>query len=151
MMSLTYGLHSPRDLFEKLKRDAALLKDEVTSDRFFNFVVTGYSIIDWVKNDSTIPLSVQTAVSEMRNNRWIKICGDIAIASKHFILKNRKPVTLKVNAQRGYGYGRYGKGRYGVGEEGIEIVLTNDPPISCLDFASEVVYAWEDFFTKHDL
>jgi hypothetical protein len=39
MSALTYGLETPSDLLAKLKRDAALLKDEVTSDRFFNFVV----------------------------------------------------------------------------------------------------------------
>jgi hypothetical protein len=38
---LTFGLKTPRDLLEKLKRDATLLDDEVTSDRFFNFAVTG--------------------------------------------------------------------------------------------------------------
>jgi hypothetical protein len=46
-MTLTFGLETPRDLLEKLKRDAALLREEATSDKFFNFVVTGYSIIDW--------------------------------------------------------------------------------------------------------
>ncbi len=54
-MALTFGLRTPRDLLEKLERDAALINDEVTSDRFFNFVVTGYSMVDWIKNDSSIP------------------------------------------------------------------------------------------------
>ena len=49
---LPIPLSSPRDLFEKRKRDAALLiDDEITTDRFFNFVVTGYSLIDWIKAD----------------------------------------------------------------------------------------------------
>ena len=39
-MSLTFGLQTPRDLLEKLKRDGSLLDDEVTSDRLFNFVIT---------------------------------------------------------------------------------------------------------------
>src|ERR1700687_3524557 len=31
------------------------LEEEVTSDRLFNFVVTGYSMIDWVENDPNVP------------------------------------------------------------------------------------------------
>lgn len=77
-MALTCGLRSPRDLLEKLKRDAALLDEEVTSDRFFNFVVTGYSIIDWVKNDPSSPSSAISAVETMGTDRWIKVCGDLA-------------------------------------------------------------------------
>lgn len=53
-MSLTYGLETARDLFEKLSRDANLLDEEVTSDSFFNFVVTAYSLVDWVQNDPTV-------------------------------------------------------------------------------------------------
>ena len=54
-MSLTYGLQTAKELLEKLRRDAALLDEEVSSDRFFNFVVTGYSLIDWIKNDPAVP------------------------------------------------------------------------------------------------
>jgi hypothetical protein len=28
---------------------------EVTTDRFFDFVITGYSLIDWVKKDPAMP------------------------------------------------------------------------------------------------
>jgi hypothetical protein len=62
-MSLTYGLSTAKELLEKLQRDAALLDEEVTSDRFFNFVVTGYSLIDWVKNDPVVPAAAKVVVS----------------------------------------------------------------------------------------
>jgi hypothetical protein len=89
-MALTYGLLSARSLYEKLQRDAKALKEEVNSDRFFNFVVTGYSLIDWVKEDPSVPQTAQTAVKNIYDDihhdqwKWIKRCGDIAIASKHF-------------------------------------------------------------------
>ena len=64
-MALTYGLRNPRDLLDKLKRDASLLAQGVTSDKFFNFVITGYSIIDWVKNDTSISQSARSAVENL--------------------------------------------------------------------------------------
>ena len=42
--NLPLPLASFDDLFAKIQGDAALLIcDEVTTDRFFNFVITGYS------------------------------------------------------------------------------------------------------------
>ena len=93
-MSLTYGLQTAKELLEKLRRDAALLDEEVSSDRFFNFVVTGYSLIDWIKNDPAVPAAAKAAVSPLYSDPWLKVCGDLATASKHFILTTRVPMLL---------------------------------------------------------
>lgn len=62
--SLSIPLASPHDLFAKLKRDAALLiEDRVSSGRFFNFVITGYSFIDWVKVDPAFARVLPQALS----------------------------------------------------------------------------------------
>ena len=147
-MTLTYGLQTSRDLFDKLKRDATLLDQEVTSDRFFNFVVTAYSLIDWLKHEPAVP-PVDTEA--MYNDPWIKVCGDIATASKHFTLDWRSPITAKVESSQGYGAGRYGKGGYGRGEEGIRIELNDGQSFSCLELASKVIETWESFFRSHAL
>jgi hypothetical protein len=149
-MTLTYGLRTPRDLFEKLKRDALLLDEEVTSDRFFNFVVTGYSLIDWLKHEpSVLPADTEA----MYKDQWIKICGDLATASKHFALdpKKRTPITSKAESERGYGLGRYGKGGFGIGEEDIQIELNNGTSFYCLELVQSVIDTWETFFRVHGL
>jgi hypothetical protein len=154
-MTLTYGLSSVRDLFAKLQRDAALLDEEVTSDRFFNFVVTGYSMIDWVQNDPSLPPAANTAavVQELRHDQWLKVCGDLANASKHFTLdiRKRKPVTASADSTRGYGVARYGKGAYGVGEECIEIQLNDGTSFHCLNFVTGVISTWEIFFATQGI
>lgn len=149
-MTLTYGLRNARDLLEKLKRDAALLHDEVTSDRFFNFVVTGYSIADWLKHEPSVPRS---DVDPMYKNQWIKICGDLANASKHFELdpKKRIPIVSKAMSDRGFGRGRFGRGGFGVGEEEICVELTGGVSYTCFAIVSNVVAEWESFFKAHNL
>jgi hypothetical protein len=88
----------------------------------------------------------------MHKNRWIKICGDLATASKHFILTTRKnPMTSEATSSRGYGVGRYGKGGWGTGEEAIEIELVDGSHISGLDLVQNVIQAWETFFQSHAL
>jgi hypothetical protein len=148
---LTFGLETPRDLLEKLKRDGALLDQEVTSDRFFNFVITGYSLIDWIKNSASVPATARNAGTAMYQDHWIKICGDIAAASKHFTLTRRVPITSSAESEQGYGLGRYGKGGYGIGEHSIQIQLNDGSSISCLELVKKVIDAWETFFHSHRL
>jgi hypothetical protein len=146
-VSLPIPLASPRDLYEKLKRDAALLiDDEVTTDRFFNFVITGYSLIDWIKAD---PAFAGLSVQDLYDNRWLKICGDLANAGKHFHLNRRTPITQSAKSSQGFGIGGYGKGGYGVGEESIEIELSDGSAINFTDLIREVVSVWERVFTSY--
>lgn len=142
-MPLTFGLQTPRDLFDKLKRDAALLEEEVTSDRLFNFVVTGYSIIDWLKHEPSAP---QAATQAMYQNQWIKICGDLATACKHFELTTRRPITSDAKSGRGWGRGRWGKGGYGIGEEDILIELNDGSSLPSFELVERVVETWDKFF-----
>ena len=152
-MTLTYGLSSVRDLFAKLQRDAAALDEEVTSDRMFNFVVTGYSMIDWVKNDSSVPATAKTAsaIKGLYNDKWLKVCGDLATASKHFTLTSRVPITASATTAQGFGVGRFGKGGFGVGEESIEVHLNDSTTFHCLDLVNGVVGAWQAFFSAHGI
>ena len=152
-MSLTPGLTSALDLFHKLQRDVERLNKEVTSDDFFNFVITGYSLIDWVKHDATLPASARSSeeIQRLYNEPWLKVCGDLATASKHYTLTRRKPVVTSAKSQSGWGKGRYGKGTYGIGEEDIVIRINNDTKWTALEFACGVLQAWLHFFERQDL
>lgn len=152
-MALTFGLASIRDLQAKLQRDAAALNEEVTSDSFFNFVVTGYSMIDWIKNDPSVPSTakVQAIVQSLYNDRWLKVCGDLATASKHFTLSKRTPITSSASSFCGFGVGRHGKGGYGVGEESIEVCLNDGTSFHCLDMVEGVLSSWQNFFSVHGI
>ncbi len=150
-MTLTFGLESARDLFAKLQRDADALDEQVTSDRLFNFVVTGYSLIDWIENDPTVPASAKalSSVQRLRSDRWLKVCGDLATASKHFKMTRRKPITTSATSARAYGLGRFGKGRFGVGEESIKVHLSDGTSFHCLDLVKGVLASWKSFFSSH--
>jgi len=152
-MSLTPGLTSALDLLHKLQRDVERLNKEVTSDDFFNFVITGYSLIDWVKHDASLPESARTSeeIDRLYKEPWLKVCGDLASASKHYTLTRRKSVVTSAESQRGWGKGRYGKGGYGVGEEAIVIRINNDTEWTALEFACGVLQAWLHFFERQDL
>jgi len=114
----------------------------------------GYSMIDWVRNDLSMPNDVRAQSvleKELYTNNWLKICGDIATASKHFKLDRRIPITSSVISSKGYGSGRYGKAGYGIGEEGIDITLNDGTSLNSLDFVHNVVQTWKEFMTRHKI
>jgi hypothetical protein len=150
-MALTFGLTSARDLLAKLQRDAVLLEEEVTADRAFNFVVTGYSLIDWIRNEPSVPSAAKAAAQVLYADQWLKICGDLATGCKHFELTRRTPITSSALPARGFGVGRFGKGNYGDGEQSILIQLNNGNTCDCLELVQGVLSTWEKFFSAHNI
>lgn len=152
IMPLTPGFNTIHDMLAKLERDADLLvNDAVTSDRFLNFVLTGYSMIDWVKNDPTVPAGAKVARISLYSNQALKICGDLANAGKHFSLTTRTPITKDATTEIGYGVGRYGLGGYGEGEEEIQIELNDGTALNALDLVRDVISEWKTFFAAHGI
>lgn len=153
-MTLTYGFKSIRDLAAKLHREGTALQEKgVTADAFFNFVLTGYSMIDWVRNDPSLPSSAlkNNAVSSLYSDHWLKICGDLATAIKHFKVTSRTPVVANTAAEQGFGVGRFGIGPFGVGEHHIVIELDDGENINAPEFVTGVIKTWTDFFQKHGI
>ena len=134
-MSLTFGFTSAKDFHAKLQHNAALIDREVTGDALFNFVINGYSLIDWVKNDPSVPVAAKEAaeLGALYADKWLKVCGDLATAVKHFTLTGRIPITASATSKQDYGVGRYGKGGYGVGEESIKVLLNDGTTFSALE------------------
>lgn len=152
-MGLTYGLTSAREVFEKLQRDGDRLEAEFTSDGLFNFVLTGYSLIDWVKCDPSLPRSAQSReeIKSLYDDFWLKVCGDLATASKHFNLSKRQPITRSATNSVGYGVGRFGKGGFGAGEEAVHIELNDGTTYGGLEFVDGVLESWTNFFERHQI
>jgi hypothetical protein len=152
-VGLTPGLNSAVDLFHKLQRDVARLDRAITHDQFFNLVITGYSLIDWVKNDTSLPAAARTSesITGLHKEPWLKVCGDLANASKHFVLTTRKPVVRRVTSKSGFGIGRYGKGAFGEGERDIEVHIDGAPIWSALEFSVGVLQVWIAFFERHGI
>jgi hypothetical protein len=150
-MALAFKLTTLCDLFAKLQRDASALDDGVSSDRFFNFVVTGYSMIDWVKNDPSVPKAAKASVNLLYQNQYLKVCGELANACKHFSLTKRDPITETASSFSGFGMGRFGKGSYGEGEEQIIVQLNDGSTYICSDLVRGVVECWQQFFIEHGI
>jgi hypothetical protein len=94
MSNGSFGLTSPLDLLDKLRYDFKRLKaDEGQQAMLYtawDFFVTAYSLVDWVKNHKGM---TRVQADPLYAPRIIKICGDIANGSKHFHLDNPNPTA----------------------------------------------------------
>lgn len=150
-MTLTFGIRSIRDLFAKLQRDAALLDEEVTSDRLFNFVVTSYTMIDWAKKDPSVPEKAREAAQRLYEDQWLKVCRELANAVKHCKLKPPPKTTSSAPSKQGWNCGRWNRGPWGVGEEAITVTLNDGDSFSCLDLVKGSLATWQTFFSGNGI
>lgn len=147
-MPLTFGLQNASDMLAKLHHEHERLEREVTSYNFFNFVVTAYHLIEWVKRDPVVSPATKRDLASVRQDTHIAVCRDLANANKHFKLNYKGQVT-SATSRSGYGVGRYGAGTYGRGEESITIVLTDESEYDALALARSVADVWDAFFARH--
>jgi hypothetical protein len=153
-MTLALGFQSVRDLAEKLERDATEMREQgVSADRLFDFVLTAYSMIDWVRNDAKLPDSArrQGAIDGLYADRWLKICGDLATAAKHFTLTSRKPIVSGTTTAQGFGIGRFGMGAFGTGEQVIQIEIEGAGLLDALDLVDGAIESWKNFRRTHGI
>jgi hypothetical protein len=90
-----WGLDESEDLLDKLAHDFRRLTADAGQQTMlytaFDFFVTAYSLVDWVKKHRALtPAEVQALYGEM----LIKICADLANGSKHFQLTKPPKTTL---------------------------------------------------------
>lgn len=141
VLDLCYGLRTARDLFGKLVRDAALLDDQVTGDRMFNFVVTAMHLAEWIEKDPTMSVA-PTELAELRVSPLLAACREIADALKHFDLEPRRASTtdvVSVSTSQGYSVGRFGKGGFGADKEQITITLDSSGQVGALRFVRDIL------------
>ena len=138
-MGLTYGLKNSRDLYEKLKRDANRLEEQVSSDAMFDFFITAHHLREWIKHDRALPRESRKRLTTIERRPEIKMCADIATASKHMSALRRETKIREVKSRKGFGHGRLGKGPFGNGEEEITIELNTGESINALDFCGKIL------------
>lgn len=151
-MTRALKLASIFDLYEKLQRDGAALDDEVTVERVFNFAATAYSLIEWIKNDPAVsPLvKTQAAIDALSNDQWIKLCGDLITARKHFKLKRVSTARLG-SPSREIGSASVKEGHYEDGKGKSEILLSDGTKFHSHDLVENVLSSWKSFFSRNGM
>ncbi|MBN1299615.1 MAG: hypothetical protein JW995_00205 [Melioribacteraceae bacterium] len=93
-MSQLHDFSSPRNLYEKLLRDAQRLSSDITGDNIFNFVSTAFHLQHWIKNSPLVGSEVMKRIlRRISSSEYIKHCQNIARAKEHFKIQIKSDVT----------------------------------------------------------
>jgi hypothetical protein len=84
-MNEIHDLGTPRNLYEKLRRDNAKLEIEKSGDNVFNFISTAFHLQHWIKNSPLMSSEVvKRILRRIGTDKYVKHCRNIAQAKEHF-------------------------------------------------------------------
>jgi len=146
-----FAIQTSRDLYAKLGRDASSVHDEVSSDRLFNFFVTAWSLVDWLKSDESVPHEAKAARDTIQNDPLLQVCRDLANGCKHHTITRYDTSTERTVSTSGFGLGRFGKGAFGIGEESVVVVMKDGTCYPVLQLVDDVTEHWRLFFEKYGI
>lgn len=138
-----------RGRFDKLKRQANYLNNEVGWELFNEFAITAFHLCDWILSDPKVSPAIIADMRVLQNTQEIQACRDIANTIKHREITRYTPTVIDATADRGFGVGRFGRGGFGVGEESILITLVDGTIINGLTLSEKVIELWEKFFEQY--
>ena len=157
-MSLIPGFSNPRDLFEKLKRDAQKLDTSTSADSLFNFVITAWHLQEWVENGpAQSDTRLRTAIRDLRDADELQICRSLANSSKHFKLRPGSDagvtgIEIEIISE-GAIPGRMRPGYIVLGSvpQEEQVISRNGSRVRVNSFVTRVIAIYEDFFMEHQL
>jgi hypothetical protein len=151
-MALTFDDNTALDKFNRCKREASFLDQELTTDGFVRFAETAWHLRDWIVEDATVPQSAKEEVLRWKTTKPIPelgVCQDIANSNKHMQIKFYEPDTVDATSSQGFGVGRFGRGGFGMCEQKILITMNDGTVYDALQVVCAVLKLWEDFLARH--
>ncbi|MCK4783888.1 MAG: hypothetical protein KAV87_09075 [Desulfobacteraceae bacterium] len=145
MTNSFFTFSSPRHILYKAKRDLISLRNNLNIDNVFNFFVTAYHIVDYVKSISTIP---QSDIDALYENEDFRMCRFICNKGKHITLIRGDEFDTYRHPGSTLGDFTLGETLLGVGE--AYLVIGEEGQIEVLHLAERVIAMWEEFFQSHD-
>jgi hypothetical protein len=144
-----FEIYSPRDLFEKAKRDFVKMDSELNTDNIFNFFVTAYHVMDYVKAQGK---ARQDAIEKMYDDEDFQMCNYLCNKGKHLKLTK---LTKGDPFQTRHSFGAvYGKAMYNevtYNEKESYSLIAGRKKIDVTKIGQRLLKKWEQFFTDNGI
>jgi hypothetical protein len=140
-----FELRTPRDIFEKAKREYARLEKEYSIDHVFNFFVTAYHIQDYVRKSGLVP---QHVLDAFLSDVDLKDCRDLCDKGKHMRLTHRADPTTDIWSST---IGGAPIGALSLCGDDEWILLTGNRRVNIKWLAKSLLSKWESFLADNKL
>jgi hypothetical protein len=136
-------------MLAKAKRDFDHLKAETSADSIFNFFVTTYHVMDYVKELGTV---AQAAMDTMYADPDFDLCRFICNRGKHLVVR-KDPKTVDVQRTPGAVIGAMmiGDPESALGSAPRWQFLCDGKEIRPEQLGERLITKWEQFFTANGI
>ena len=141
---ISFATH--RDILNKAKRDLEALQTHLNIDTVFNFFVTSYHVVDYVKINNLAPKS---AIDALYQEEDFRMCRFICNKGKHLTLRNGDVFDTYRRPGSTLGDFTLGETLLGVGE--AYLVIGEEGYVDIIDLAERIIDRWEEFFSEHGI
>jgi len=141
-----FEFSSPRDILDKARRDLVKLRDHLDIDNIFDFFVTAYHVVDYVRSLEAAP---EQAISDLYEEPDFRMCRFICNKGKHLVLRE------------GDEYGTYRRpgstvGEFTIGETLLGVgpgylIIDETHQVDVVDLAERIIDRWDLFFEEHSI
>ncbi len=142
-----FEITSPRDLLDKAKRDYEKMKADTSSDTVFNFFVTTYHVMDYVKALGVIS---KPAIDKLYDDADFRMCQFLCNKGKHIKLRSK----YKAKHQPAIDGGTLGSFVLGfdcLGGPERFVLLDGKQVINVIELGKRLIDKWKDFFVTHGI
>jgi len=151
-VSIIPGFKDPNDLLLKLCRESINVYKSTTGeevlDRFFNFCVTAHSLRDWIIKSSG--LNPNTVHGYCNNFDYLRMCRDVANATKHFGLDPGKESSVSLIGEKELSYRPMVPGKLDpkeiVKQPSLEVLDQSGKQFNLTDFMNHSIESWINVF-----
>lgn len=138
MQEAPQELRSPRDMYEKAKRELDRMKSSPNIDTIFNFYVTAYHIMDYVKKQPGVP---QASIKAFYADSDFGTCNRICNRGKH--LKVGDPLTAHSRPGAVFGMAVWGDTAFS--EAPSYTLVVDGRRVEVIPLAERLLVKWERF------
>ena len=148
MTAAFFELQSPRDLLEKAKRDYVKMKADTSTDSIFNFFVTTYHVVDYVKALDAVS---KVAIDQLYEDSDFKMCQFLCNKGKHIKLCQESAFEAKHKAATGVPLGSFVLGTSELGCPERFVVVDGGEEVEAVDLGEKLLQKWEAFFAAQGI
>ncbi len=141
-----FEISSPRDLLEKARRDFEKMKDDISCDTIFNFFITVYHVVDYVRAQG---IASTQFTQQLYEESDFRMCNFICNKGKHMALKAGDPYHLKHDYGAQLGHVILGVTELGAPERFL--VIDGTEKVDVLELGERLLNRWEQFFQENNI
>jgi hypothetical protein len=145
-MTAFFEFSTPRQILGKAIRDLQKLEEELTIDNVFNFFVTAYHVVDYVRTMEAAP---DDAIRDLYEEPDFRMCRYICNKGKHLALRGGDEFSTYYRPGSALGEFVIGESALGLGP--AYLVIDDTDQVDVIDLGQRIIRRWESFFEEHGI